>query len=171
MQRTAIFVDGANMFYAQGKNGWHIDFKLVYEHFLIDREKAAAYYFTASPPATDIENVKKYQRFRKALIHMGFTVVDKEARVIRDSDGNQVKVKGNLDIDLVFKMLISINSYDEAVLLSGDSDFIPVIDHLRNLGKAVVVVSRRDMTSHDVINAATRFISLDEIQNEIRKVR
>jgi uncharacterized LabA/DUF88 family protein len=29
--RVAIFVDGANMFYAQRDNGWHIDYKKVYD--------------------------------------------------------------------------------------------------------------------------------------------
>ena len=169
MQRVAIFIDGANLFYAQRENGWHIDFRLVHQYFLDNREKAAAYYFTASPSAGDVVKLDKYRRFRTALIHIGFTVVDKEVRVITNPTSNQVRVKGNLDIDLVFKMLSSVDSYDEAVLMGGDSDFIPIIEHLRNLGKTVTVVGRRQMTSTDVINSATRFYDLSEIRERIEK--
>lgn len=169
MQRVALFVDGSNMFYAQKDNGWHIDFKLVHQYFMDNREKAAAYYFTATPPVGDTAKVDKYRRFRTALIHLGYTVVDKEVKVFTDQATGQTKLKGNLDIDLVFKMLTSMDSYDEVVLLGGDADYVPVIDHLRNSGKIVKVVGRRRSTATEVMNKATRFIDLDEIRSRIEK--
>lgn len=169
MQRVALFVDGANMFYAQKDNKWFIDFKLVYQYFMDNREKSAAYYFTASPSVSDPAKVDKYRRFRTALINIGYTVVDKEVKVLTDSSTGQTKLKGNLDIDLVFKMLTGMNSYDEAVLMGGDSDYVPIITHLRNSGKTVVVVGRRKSTATDVVNAANRFIDLDEIRSRVEK--
>jgi len=169
MSRVALFVDGANMFYAQRDNGWHIDFRLVHDYFLDNREKAAAYYFTASPPVGDTAKVDKYRRFRTALIHVGYSVVDKEVKVLTDPNTGQVRVKGNLDIDLVFKMLSGLDSYDEAVLMGGDSDFVPIINHLRNVGKTVTVVGRREMTATEVMNAATKFVDLNSIRKRIEK--
>ena len=169
MNKVAIFVDGANMFYAQRDNHWHIDFRLVHQFFMDNREKAGAYYFTASPPAGDMGKVDRYRRFKTALIHLGYTVVDKEVRVITDEKTGQTKLKGNLDIDMVFNILTSVDSYDEAVLLGGDSDYIPVINHLRHLGKAVTVVGRRQSTATDVINAANNFIDLGSIRSRIEK--
>lgn len=171
MQRVALFVDGANMFYAQKDNGWHIDFKLVHQYFMDNREKAAAYYFTASPPVGDALKVDKYRRFRTALIHLGYTVVDKEVKVLTDPATGQTKLKGNLDIDLVFKMLTAMDGYDEAVLLGGDADYVPIINHLRNSGKIVKVVGRRRSTATEVVNAATKFIDLEEIRNRIEKTK
>ena len=169
MQRVALFVDGANMFYAQKDNGWHIDFNLVHQFFMDNREKAAAYYFTASPPVGDTVKVDRYRRFRTALIHIGYTVVDKEVKVLTDHSTGQTKLKGNLDIDLVFRMLTSIDSYDEAVLLGGDADYVPIINHLRNSGKVVKVVGRKKSTATDVKNAANNFIDLDEVRTRIEK--
>lgn len=170
MSRVALFVDGANMFYAQRDNGWHIDFRLVHQYFFRNRERAAAYYFTASPSAGDQIRVDKYRRFKTALIHLGYSVVDKEVKVITDrSSPEQVKVKGNLDIELVFKMIVESAAYDEVVLMGGDADYVPIINHLRNIGKIVVVVARRQSTSMDLINAATRFIDLESIRSEIEK--
>ena len=136
-----------------------------------NREKAAAYYFTASPPVADALKVDKYRRFRTALIHLGYTLVDKEVKVLTDPETGQTKLKGNLDIDLVFKMLTAMDSYDEAVLLGGDADYVPIINHLRNSGKIVKVVGRRKSTATEVVNAATRFIDLDEIRDRVEKKR
>lgn len=169
MARVALFVDGANMFYAQRDNTWHIDYRLVQQYFFHNREKAAAYYFTASPSAGDQVRVDKYRRFKTALIHMGYSVVDKEVKVITDPNSDHPRIKGNLDIELVFKMIVESAAYDEVVLMGGDADYVPIINHLRNLGKVVVVVARKQSTSMELINAATKFIDLNSIRSELEK--
>jgi uncharacterized LabA/DUF88 family protein len=167
--RVAIFVDGANMFYAQREIGWHIDFKKIYQYYTDNRQIYGAFYFTATPPAGDQQRVEKYRKFRGALINMGFTVIDKEVKIIKDDKTGQVKLKGNLDIELVFRMITGANGYDEAILMGGDSDYVPIITHLRNLGKEVVCIGRRASTSLELINAATRFVDLDNIKSRIIK--
>ncbi len=169
--RVAIFVDGANMFYAQRDNKWHIDYKGVYQYFTTNKDPAMAYYFTATPPPSEKDRIKSYKRFRQALIHMGYSVVDKEVRIISDKSTGQVKMKGNLDIDMAFKMLSGVDKYEEAVVLGGDSDFIPIFEYLRNLGKDVVCVGRKQSTALDLINASTRFIDLNDIRTRIEKKR
>jgi hypothetical protein len=62
MQRVGLFVDGANMFYAQRDNRWHIDWRLVFHFFTDTKEKAAAYYFTATPPVGVIGTRKRKGR-------------------------------------------------------------------------------------------------------------
>ena len=44
------------------------------------------------------------------------------------------------DIDLAKHLLILTDDYDEAVLVSGDKDFLPVIDWLRVVRNRKVVV-------------------------------
>jgi uncharacterized LabA/DUF88 family protein len=168
-QRVAIFVDGANMFYAQRENKWRIEYRKVLQYFSDNRELAGAFYFTATPPIHRTDAVERYRRFREALIHIGYTVIDKEVRVFQDKDTGQVKLKGNLDIDMAFKMLSLAQAYDEAVLLGGDSDFIPIIQYLTNLGRTVVCVGRRESTALDLINAATKFVPLQSIKDRIEK--
>ena len=169
MERVALFVDGASMFYAQRDNGWHIDFRSVYQYFTDNREVAGASYYTASPPIAERDRYDKYRGFRSALIHIGYTVVDKEVRVITDPATGQTKLKGNLDIELVFRMLASINSYDTVVLLGGDSDYIPIVEHLVNSGKRVIIVGRRQSTSTELVNAASQFVDLNDLRARIEK--
>ena len=169
METIALFVDGASMFYAQRDNGWHIDFKDVYQYFTINREVAGAWYFTATPPRAERDRFERYRRFRSALIHIGYSVVDKEVRTITDRNSGITKLKGNLDIELVFRMLSTIDKYECAVLLGGDSDYVPVIDHLVNSGKKVVIVGRRQSTATDLINSASEFIDLEDLRDHIEK--
>ena len=168
-QRVALFVDGSNMFYAQRDNKWHIDYKRVYDYVMENRDKAAAYYFTASPAAGDSDRIGKYRGFKTALINIGYSVVDKEVKVLTDEKTGQTKLKGNLDIDLVFHMLTEADSYDVAVLMGGDADYVPIIQHLRHSGKQVTVIGRRRSTATDVLNAATKFHDLDELRSKIER--
>lgn len=171
IQRVALFVDGANMFYAQRDNGWFIDFRSVYQMFTDNREKASAYYFTATPHVGDPEKVRAYRRFRTALQSIGFSVVDKEVRVISTPSAGVVKLKGNLDIELVFRILTEKDTYDEVVLMGGDSDYIPIVSHLRAIGKTVTIVGRRESVSNDLINVANRFVDLNAIRDRVERER
>lgn len=171
MARLALFVDGSGMFYAQRDNGWHLDYKRVLEYFADNRELCGAFYFTATPASGDPERIEKYRRFRRALIGIGYSVVDKEVRAIRDRETGQVRLKGNLDIELVFRILTTTDRWEEIILMGGDSDFVPVLEHLRNLGKAVTIVGRRESTALEVINVANRFIDLNDIRPRVEKIR
>jgi uncharacterized LabA/DUF88 family protein len=171
MERVGLFVDGAAMFYAQRDNGWHIDYRNVFHYFTDNREKVGAWYFTATPSAANADALERYRKFKYALTQIGYNVKDKEVRVIYDKNTGQARLKGNLDIELVFRMLSSVNSFDTAVLLGGDSDYVPLIEHLVNLGKKVIVVGRRQSTAIDLINAASQFIDLNDIQDRITKGR
>ncbi|MFQ5894820.1 MAG: NYN domain-containing protein [Nitrospinota bacterium] len=171
MARLALFVDGSGMFYAQRDNGWHLDYKRVLEYFADNRELYGAFYFTATPTSADPERMEKYRRFRRALIGIGYSVIDKEVKTVRDRETGQLRLKGNLDIELAFRLLTTADGWDELILMGGDSDFVPILEHLRNVGKSVVIVGRRESTALEVINVANRFINLNEIRSRVEKIR
>lgn len=169
--RVAIFVDGANMFYAQRDNGWHIDYEKVYKYFTEGKQIWGAYYFTGTPPYDNISEIREYRKFKGALIHIGYYVVDKEAKIIEDRVTGERKLKANLDVEITLNIMASIGSYDELVFLGGDSDFAPLIKHLRESGKHVTCVGRRQSTALELINVSNRFIDLNEIREEIEKIK
>lgn len=55
------------------------------------------------------------------------------------------------------------NAYDIAMLVSGDSDFIEVIDKVRERGKLVFLASFENGKSYDLQKSCDGFISLDKI--------
>jgi uncharacterized LabA/DUF88 family protein len=66
-------------------------------------------------------------------------------------------------------MLAGINGYDEAIIFGGDSDYLSVVSHLRNLGKVVACVGRRQSTSIELINECDSFIDLSELRTRIER--
>ena len=98
MERVALFVDGSAMFYAQRDNGWHIDYRNVFHYFTDNREVAGAWYFTATPPAVDSDRLERYRKFKYAMTQIGYSVKDKEVKVLYDKNTGQVRLKGNLEV-------------------------------------------------------------------------
>ena len=160
-ERVALFVDGGNMFYAQMNNGWFIDWEKAYRYFGSRKKMSGAFYFTAYPPASEIEKIGRYHAFRKALIYSGYNVIDKEVKVLPD------KIKGNMDVEIAFRLLTEIDRYDELVFFGGDSDFVVVFNHLKNLGKKILCVGRPDMTSLEIRNVVTAFHDLNDLKKHL----
>jgi uncharacterized LabA/DUF88 family protein len=61
-----------------------------------------------------------------------------------------------------------INDYDTAVIVSGDADFVPVIEQSRNQGKRIEVVSFRSNTGAALIKAADSYLNLEQLIDRIR---
>lgn len=161
-QRVALFIDGANMFYAQKKLGWNIDYKKLYKYFTEGKQIYNAFLYTG------IKAIKDEQKFMKKLAHLGYTVRTKAVK--RIFDGKEIKEKCNLDIEIVIDMFNTVENYDEAIIFSGDSDFTRAIELFRSKGKVITVVSTRGMIALDLINAADNYIDLKNIRSEIEKI-
>jgi len=89
--------------------------------------------------------------------------------VVRDRETGKKTRKANLDVEFTIQVLAAMPAYDVAVLLTGDSDFAPLAQHLRNSGKQVICVARRQSTGLALVNVATTFIDLSDIRREIEK--
>ncbi|HEY9909028.1 MAG TPA: NYN domain-containing protein [Thermosynechococcaceae cyanobacterium] len=73
------------------------------------------------------------------------------------------------DVEIAIDMMSLINSYDTAVLLSGDGDLAYAVSALGYRGVRVKVVSLRSMISDSLINIADRYTDIDTIMEDIRK--
>jgi uncharacterized protein (TIGR00288 family) len=83
--------------------------------------------------------------------------------LVKKKKGENAK---GVDIALTKDMLVHSyrDNLEVAVLVSGDADFVPVVEELKRTGKRVVVAF---FTSQDGLNASLRraaddFVSLDE---------
>jgi len=55
-------------------------------------------------------------------------------------------------------MIDLMPAYDTSILMSGDSDFAPLIKYLQKHGKRVVALSTRNHISREIIQAADSFM-------------
>ena len=165
MARLAVFVDGANMFYAQRKLGWHLDYRKLYEYLTRDFEVYNAFYFTSVPTPVD----PSLEGFLRALTAMGYTVRRKPLKEIVDQETGETFRKANLDIELVIDMFNTVELYDVAILCTGDGDFERAVELLRSRGKRVLGVGSREMAAYDLINAVDKYIFLEDLREQIGK--
>jgi uncharacterized LabA/DUF88 family protein len=146
MARVSVYIDGANFLYGvRSINKRYTDFKFDFEkfikHIVSNRELIQVYYYNAPLKLTkDPELAKQQQRFFSRLRNTDkFKVIlCKRQRRIKD-DGQEVfTIKGD-DIHLAIDMLKDAceNKYEDAILISGDGDFTPLVKYVREKGKRV----------------------------------
>ena len=115
------FIDGQNLHLGTLSAGWKIDL-FKFRRYLKEKYKVAeAYYFLGA--INELEN-ELYTNIQRA----GFILVFK-----KHSLEMLTKKKGNIDTDLVFlvmKKLCKNEIQDKVVLVTGDGDYIKLVDFL-----------------------------------------
>ena len=165
--RVSVFLDGANFFYMQkDRLHWWIDPNklLDFIHKEFDGELVDANYYLGVPPEID----EKTQNYHSALTHMGYTLSTKTLRPVNDQ-GTE-RYKANLDVDIVHDMLVSIDNYDIAVLVSGDIDFEKILMTLKSRGKRFIIMSTQGFAAREILRlAGNSFIDFNTIREEVEK--
>ena len=110
-----------------------------------------AYYYTVLQG-----DEPKFECVRDALKACGF-----ESFLAKKSKGKRAK---GVDIALTKDMLVNafFNNYDVAVLVSGDGDYVPVVEELKRMGKIVIVAFYPEHGLNPVLRrAADRFQAIE----------
>ena len=110
--RVAIFIDGANLFYAALQLGIEIDYTKLLVRLTAGSKLLRSFFYTG----VDRTN-EKQQGFLLWMRRNGYRVVTKE--LVQLPDGSK---KANLDVEIAVDMMTLAGSYDTAVLVSGDGD-------------------------------------------------
>ncbi len=158
--RVAIFIDGSNLFYAALQLGIEIDYTKLLCKLTAGSRLFRAFFYTG----VDRTN-EKQQGFLLWMRRNGYRVIAKD--LVQLPDGSK---KANLDVEIAVDMVALVNYYDTAVLVSGDGDLAYAADAASYRGARVEVVSLRSMTSDSLINVADRYIDLEGVKDDIRKI-
>ncbi len=166
-ERTALFIDGANL-YASAKNlDFDIDYKNLLSFFRSECQLIRAYYYTALLEDQDYSPIRPLVDW---LDYNGYTMITKPAKSFSDASGNR-KIKGNMDIELAIDMLELSAHLDHVVLFSGDGDFRALVEAVQRRGTKVSVVStvqtKPPMAADELRRQADFFIDLNDLADEI----
>ena len=84
----------------------------------------------------------------------------------RNADGD---VKGNCDAELVLQAMISLEHYNNAIIVSGDGDFYCLVNHLKKIEKFGFVIAPNRIKCSHLLNqsAGSRIIYLDDLKNRL----
>lgn len=127
------FIDGQNLHlgtYGLDGNGWKVNHK-KFRKYLADKYKVSeAHYFLGF--VSDSE-----QDLYTSLQRSGYILEFREHSSVLKG-----KKKGNVDCDIVFSIMKGLieDEFDKVVLVSGDGDYIKVIDYLVKKNKLCKVL-------------------------------
>lgn len=114
------FIDSQNLNLGVKSQGWTLNFARL-RQFLRDKYQVEkAYLFIGFVPG----NQTLYADLQKA----GYICIFKPTLEIKEN--NKVRVKGNVDAELVLHAMIEYLNYEKAVIVSGDGDFYCLIEYL-----------------------------------------
>jgi uncharacterized LabA/DUF88 family protein len=152
-QRVGIFIDTQNLYHS-AKNLYHakVNFGKVVEEALAGRPLIRAIAYVITTESGDEKN------FFEALAKVGIEAKTKDLQIF--AGGSK---KADWDVGLAVDAIKMAPKLDVIVLISGDGDFVPLVEYLKtNEGCQVEVVSFSKSTSSKLIESADGFTDLDE---------
>lgn len=165
--RAAVFIDASNIYHSQKKLKWQIDFRKFLEYLKKETELQGIYYYTAR----DLSFLQQ-TKFLNFLEMIGYKVRSKKVKFIRDKNKIDEKdgfYKGNLDVELTIDILETKEKYDTLILVSGDSDFEPLLQLMKmKYNKRCLVMATKDSISIELIKCAN-YINFSKLKNIIKK--
>jgi len=158
-ERVGVFVDVANLLYSARTQRLTIDFGKLLDFLRGNRRlvRAHAYCPTSPQPGDD-------QMFLQAVKGLGYRITTKNYKTF--SSGAK---KADLDLDLCMDVvrLVDGSAVDCVVLVSGDSDFMPMLDYCSDHGVRVEVAAFDESMSATLRQSCDLFINLSML-DEIR---
>ncbi|MDD3487779.1 MAG: NYN domain-containing protein [Candidatus Pacebacteria bacterium] len=150
-QRVVVLIDVQNLYHsAKNLYGARVNFKNLLLEAVAGRQliRAIAYVAKADEPGE--------ASFFDALEKSGIEVRVKDLQVY--PDGTK---KGDWDVGLAIDAVRLASNVDAFVLITGDGDFIPLVEYLRALGKYVEVMAFGKTTSFHLKEIVDEYLDLD----------
>ena len=152
-QRVGVFVDVQNMYYsAKNLYSAKVNFANILRQAVSGRRlvRAIAYVIKA--------DIKEEKSFFDALEKIGYEVKAKDLQTFAGG-----AKKGDWDIGIAMDTIELAHKLDTIILISGDGDFVPLVEHLRRaLGCRIEVMAFGPSSSGKLKEEADEFIDMDK---------
>lgn len=152
-QRVGVFIDTQNLYHS-AKNIYHarVNFGNVLKDSVAGRRLVRARAYAVTTESGEEKG------FFEALEKIGIEMRLKDLQVFAGG-----AKKADWDVGLAVDAITASPKVDTVILLTGDGDFVPLVQYLqRNAGCQVEVVSFGRSTSLKLKEAADDFLDLDE---------
>ncbi len=143
--RVMVFIDYRNLMSKYNDGTMVADIFRLTQILVGNRDLVGAYIFDGKIAGEDRE--PEEQAALNKLRSIGFRLITREAMVWRKDHYEQKEVDVSLAVEMMEHALM--NHYDVAIVVSGDRDYIPVIQKVQAAGKRVEVASYEEFISSD----------------------
>lgn len=161
-QRVAVFMDVQNMYHsARSLYGARVNFKEVLKTAIANRKPLRAFAYVIRTKTGE------ERAFFEALEKLG---IETRSKDLQEFYGGAKKA--DWDVGIVIDAVRTAEIVDTVVIVSGDGDFIPLVEYLKGKGRRVEVMAFGKSTSSKLKEAADEFIDLEEnTQKYLIKIR
>jgi uncharacterized LabA/DUF88 family protein len=151
-QRVAVVVDVQNLFYsAKFQYNARVNFKKLLELAVDERQLIRALAYVVQ--TKDIDQTS----FLDLLKGSGYEVKSKDLKIRADKSS-----KGDWDMGIAIDSISLSEKIDVLVLVSGDGDYVDLLNYLKSRGVKIEVISFPKSTAQELIDTASEYIALDE---------
>src|SRR6185436_14699343 len=149
-QRVGVFIDTQNLYHcARNLYKARVNFGAVLKDAVAGRALVRAVAYVITTEAGDEKN------FFEALTKLGIETKTKDLQIFHTGTK-----KGDWDVGLTVDAIKMSPRLDSVIIVSGDGDFVPLVEYLQTIGVQVEVVSFGQSTSGKLREAADEFVDL-----------
>ncbi len=114
-----------------------------------------------------IPKKENYENLINALSFQGWRVISRPVRKLPDGS-----IKANMDLEMAVEILQTAPNLDEVVLITGDGDFVPLIDLLSKMGKRIWVIgTRKGSVALELIRVSDRYMNITDIPESYEVIK
>ncbi len=149
-QRVEVLIDVQNLYHsARNLHNARVNFNEVLKTAVAGRKFIRAFAYVVRTKTGE------EKPFFDALSNLGIETRVRELQEFYDG-----QKKADWDVGIVIDAIRTAQGVDVVVLCSGDGDFIPLVDYLKNQGKRVEVMAFGKTTSSALKEAADEFTDI-----------
>src|SRR3990167_4020501 len=158
-QRVWVLIDVQNMYYsARNLYNSRVNFREILKLAVSQRNLIRAFAYVVRTKTGE------EKPFFEALSKLG---IETRIRDLQEFYGGQKKA--DWDVGIVIDAIRTSPGLDVIVLVSGDGDFIALVEYLKNQGKRVEVLAFGRTTSSKLKEIADEFVDLDKSPEKFLK--
>lgn len=155
-QRVAVFIDAQNLYHsARSLFGARVNFKEVLKTAVSGRCLIRAFGYVISTKSGEEKG------FFEALVNLGIETREKE---LQEFYGGAKKA--DWDVGLAIDAVRTAEIVDTIIICSGDGDFVPLVEYLKNNGRRVEVMAFGRSAAMKLREAADEFTDLGALPSK-----
>ena len=149
-QRIAVLIDVQNLYHsAKNLHRAKVNFGEILKVAVANRNLVRAFAYVVKTKTGE------EKLFFEALTKLG---IETRVKDLQEFYGGAKK--GDWDVGLVIDAIRISPTLDTLVIVSGDGDFIPLVEYLKNQGKRIEIIAFGKSSSHNLIEIADEFTDL-----------
>ena len=152
-QAVSVFIDVQNLYHsAKNLHQSRVNFQEILKTAVANRKLMRAFAYVVRTKTGE------EKPFFDALIGLG---IETRVKDLQEYYGGLKKA--DWDVGIAVDAIKTSTTLDVIVLVSGDGDYVPLVDYLKNHGKRVEVLAFGKSTSSKLREAADEFVDLSEV--------